>query len=79
MRETFIKGLNDNFDLSLGSNTDLVFAVMQIGKAEDAITFSAEMTGAELKKFIEKYARKYIERIDEIKSDNRYKITAYDW
>ena len=28
MRETFIKGLNDNFDLSLGSNTDLVFEVM---------------------------------------------------
>ncbi len=79
MRETFIKGLNDDFDLSLGSNTDLVFAVMQIGKAEDAITFSVEMNGAELKEFIEKHARKYIEYIDNIKLDNRYKITAYDW
>lgn len=79
MRETFIKGLNDDFDLSLGSSADLVFAVMQIGKAEDAITFSAEISGAELKKFIEKYAQKYIECIDKIKLDNRYRITAYDW
>ena len=78
MRTTFIKGLDDGLQFELGSAVEIICAVMEIGYAEDAITYYANMTGAELIAFLKEHAPRQ-EIIEQINPNNNYKITAFDW
>jgi hypothetical protein len=78
MRSTIIKGLTDGLYINLGCSTDIVGAVMEAGKAVDYLVFELELTGAELLQFLGKFNLQDKFK-DEIKSDNQYKLTAYDW
>jgi hypothetical protein len=51
---------------------------MEAGKAVDYLVFELELTGAELLQFLGKFNIQDKFK-DEIKSDNQYKLTAYDW
>lgn len=79
MRTTFVKGLNDGLDLELGSNVSIIVEVMEIGRALDAITFEVELTGKELIKFLKKFGLETISGAENIKGENKYKVTAFDW
>ena len=78
MRSTTVKGLDDELSIRLGSDVSIICEVMSIGKAIDAITFEAEMSGEELIAFMRKL-RVGEEYEEKIKSGNRYIVTAYDW
>ena len=78
MRSTTVKGLDDGVYIYLGANTDLIDAVMNAGSAVDYLLYELQLTGAELLEFLEEF------RIDEeltaeIKAENRYNLTSYDW
>lgn len=78
MRSTTVKGLDDGVYINLGANTDIIEAVMNAGSAVDYLIYELQLTGAELLEFLEEF------RIDEeltaeIKAENRYNLTSYDW
>ena len=78
MRSTTVKVLDDKTYIDLGSNTDYVCAVMEIGKCTDYLIYEAELTGAELLEFLKKICpRKDFSA--QITPENRYSVTAYDW
>lgn len=78
MRYTFVKGIDDGLEIDLGTNVSIICAVMEIGKALDAITFEAEMNGSELLAFMNKFSVGK-DFWDKIKEENRYIVTAFDW
>jgi hypothetical protein len=78
MRKVTVLGLDDNLKADLGRNVELVAAVIEIGKAIDAITFEKQLTGKELKQFIlQQNANLAI--LENIVDNYRYLLTAYDW
>jgi len=78
MRSTIVKGTDDGIRIDLGGNTDIIGEIINIGKAVDYLIFEAEMTGAELWEFSKKF---HVENKipEEIKAENRYILTAFDW
>ena len=75
MRRTVIKGLDDDFRMDI-MDVEVIYEVMQRGKAEDAITFSLILNGKELIGFLQKFGK---EPLCDVVSDKRYELTAYDW
>ena len=78
MRSTIIKGVSDNLYANLGSNVDIIGAVIEKGKATDYLIYELELDGAELLEFLAKF-RADEELMLEIKAENKYKVIAYDW
>lgn len=78
MRSVIVKGIDDNLRIELSREVDVVFAVIEKGKAIDAITYELEVDGKSLINFIKenKITNKIITNI---KDNNRYLIIAYDW
>ena len=78
MRAVTVKGINDNIKLEFGSDVEIIYEIMQRGKAIDAITFELELSGKELVEFINEFNLN--EKVDtQINEENKYIITAYDW
>ena len=78
MRETVIYSLDDGKRFSLGTSVEPICAIMEIGYAEDAITFYVNMKGDEVINFIKKYAPdKGVQ--EQINPNGNYKIVGYDW
>lgn len=77
MRSTVVKG-NDGFRLELGSNTDLIGEVIELGKVVDYLIFEVEMTGVELIEFLKRH---HLDNLitQNIKQNNKYTVTSYDW
>lgn len=73
-----VRGLDDDVRIDLGGNVSIICEVMDIGTAEDALTYVAVLTGEELIKFMRKFC---LDRSleENIKPENRYELTAYDW
>ena len=78
MRDTVIKGLDDDVRITLGGDVGIVCAVMEIGRCVDSLIYKAELTGGELVALIRKEWKAWQPPV-EIKENNRYEITAYDW
>ncbi len=78
MRFTSVEGLDDDVKLNLGSDVSLICAIMEIGKAIDAITYRATLTGEELLALMQKYCPQKCKEAS-INPQNRYVATAYDW
>jgi hypothetical protein len=78
MRSTTVKGIDDSVYINLGGNTDIIEAVMNAGKAVDYLIYELELTGSELLEFLGKF-RIDSELTANIKAENRYNITSYDW
>lgn len=83
MRKTTLYGKDDGLVVNLGSNVDIICAVMEVGIGRDFITYEVEYTGVQLIEFFDKYNfRKIVQNelnFDLIIEDNRYVLTAYDW
>lgn len=78
MRYTIVKGLNDDIYLDLGTNVSIICKVMDIGKALDALTYEVTVNGNELISFLKLFNLTEALKAD-IKPENQYVITAYDW
>lgn len=78
MRYSTVRGLDDGLNIDLGGDVSIICAIMEIGVAEDALVYKAELTGAELTEFFSKF-NLLGDYGDEIKPENRYILTAYDW
>ena len=78
MRSVTVIGLEDGLKFSLGSDVEIIYDIMQNGKAIDAITYELQMTGKKLLSFIDKFHLN--NKINgSIKESNHYILTAYDW
>ncbi len=78
MRSVVVKGIDDDLIIELGREVEIVFAVIKIGKAIDAITYELVVDGTDLINFMKE--NNLIDKINnDIKENNRYVITAYDW
>lgn len=78
MRKTTIRGIDDGFVLDLGSDVGIVAAVIEVADTADGLIYKATLKGGELVALIKKEWRAW-QPPCEIKMDNRYEITAYDW
>jgi len=78
MRETTVRGIDDDVRLDLGSDVGIVAAVIEVADAADGLIYKATLTGGELIALIKKEWRAW-QPPCEIKENNRYEITAYDW
>ena len=78
MRYTLVKGVKDSIRLDLGSDVSIICKVMDIGKALDALTFEVTLNGSELREFLRSFKLTEALKAD-IKKENLYIITAYDW
>ena len=78
MRYTIVKGIDDDIRIDLGGNVSIICEVMEIGKAIDYLVFEAEMSGAELLDFLRRFNVKE-DLYKDVKPENRYTLTAYDW
>ncbi len=78
MRKTTIRGIDDGFSLDLGSDVGIVAAVIEVANTADGLIYKATLTGGELIALIKKEWRAW-QPPSEIKENNRYEITAYDW
>ncbi len=78
MRSVTVKGLDDGVRLELDGDVGLICAVMEIGRVRSDLIYEATLTGRELGELIAGVLRAY-SLPEEIKDENRYVITAYDW
>lgn len=78
MRSTIIKGVSDNLYANLGSNVDIIGAVIEKGKATDYLIYELELDGAELLEFLAKF-RAGDDFAADINLENRYVLISYDW
>ena len=78
MRSTIIKGVSDNLYVNLGSNVDIIGAVIEKGKATDYLIYELELDGAELLEFLAKF-RAGDDFAADINLENRYVLISYDW
>lgn len=79
MRNTTIKGINDQFYHDLGSSVEYVAKVIEIGKCVDYLIYEIKLTGQELKEFYCSIGLQNAKSYGEIVDKNEYLITAYDW
>ena len=78
MRSVSVKGLDDDLKFSLGSDVEVIYHIMQNGKAIDSITYELQINGKDLISFISKFNLK--NKVDvTINENNNYLLTAYDW
>ena len=85
MRKVSVYGLDDRYTCVLSRDVGIIVAVMEVGVAEDAITFTVVFTGEELLKFMAKHKLNNEQDdndeliVNKIVPANKYKLTAYDW
>ena len=79
MRYSVIKSLNDDFTLNLGSDVEIIVAVINIGSAVDYLIYKTKMNGLELIEFMKSLKLDKCYDLSEIKADFTYEITSYDW
>lgn len=86
MRETTVKGLDDGFEYSFGSDVGIICAAMntarRVGYVEeesDAITHVCIIDGRTLIDFVRAHARGHEKIIEKINEAGRYKLIAWDW
>lgn len=81
MRSTTLSGKEDGLKCELGSDVSLIAAVMEIGRCTDpsGLIFEATFSGKELKAFLLKHAPGRIALWEDLRDDNTYTLTAYDW
>ena len=78
MRELILFGLDDGIRAELGSDVGVIADVMEKGVCVDYLIYKWKTDGKSLKTFLK--AHKLEGRVKaEIKEENRYEITAYDW
>jgi hypothetical protein len=73
-----LEGLTDGLQCELGSDVGLIGAIMEIGRALDALTYVVVLHGDEVVKLLEKHLPKWKIPLG-IKAENEYKLTAFDW
>lgn len=78
MRLTLLEGLSDGLKCELGSDVGLIGAVMEMGRAVDALTYVVVLRGDEVLKLLEKHLPKW-KIPTQIQAKNEYKLTAFDW
>ncbi|MBQ7356762.1 MAG: hypothetical protein IJW66_05085 [Clostridia bacterium] len=78
MRYTTVYGLDDGLNINLGHDVSIIAEVMDIGTCEGALIYKARMSGEELIAFMRKFKLDPALEKD-IKEENRYILTAYDW
>ena len=77
MITTLIKGIDDNVKIEIPGSVYLVCAIMEIGRAENPLTFEVRLKGKELLKLLNKARVPNVSRFN-IKDDNRYEVIAFD-
>ena len=78
MRKIYAKNINGDLKIELGSDVSFISEVIERGKCVDYLIFELEVNGIELIELMEKYnINKAL--INEIKSNDLYIITAFDW
>ena len=75
---TLIEGIDDDFRTMIPGNPLLVTAVMIAGKAVNRLTSEACLKGKDLKEMLIATNVYGVEEMD-IKNDNHYKVTSFDW
>ena len=78
MRLTLLEGLSDGLKYELGSDVGLIGAVMEMGRAVDALTYVVVLRGDEVLKLLEKHLPEW-KIPTQIQAENEYKLTAFDW
>ena len=78
MRQTSVKGTEDNLILNLGPDTELIGEIMETGRVKYELVYEKEMSGEELIDFLKRHGlfEKHGEKVDISK---KYTVTSYDW
>ena len=78
MRETILKGVEDNIRINLGSDVMIVAAVQEVVTARDYLVYEARLTGNEVLQLMNDARRPDIFDDGEIVGDHHYILTAYN-
>ena len=78
MRQTTVRGIDNELVLELGSDTSLIGEIIDIGRVRYELVYEKEMSGEELIDFLVRHSL-FEKHGDKIKKENKYLITAYDW
>ena len=76
MRKVTVKDLQGDINITLSREVEIIYSVMQMGKAVDAITYEATLNGVQLKEFLQ--SQKLTVPFC-IVDTHQYLLTAYDW
>lgn len=85
MRKVCVYGIDDKTSFDLSRDVDVIVKIMEIGVAEDAITFKVVFSGKELKEFMEDNKLTSVTDssgevvFQKIVDKNKYEVKAYDW
>ena len=80
MRCIFAKSLQDGKLLKMGSDTDPVCEIMDIGKYTGTLQYEVEMTGEQLAEFVKKYKYQIDQSVvEQIELQHNYIVVAMDW
>ena len=81
MRKAFFECIEDGFRYSFGADVFIICAVMRLpGVQGDGLSYEIKMSGEELMNFIKDFAPTHVEEaLPQIKPENHYLLTAWDW